>query len=100
MPLPPTLLLRQGERRQVRFVTRAGFVVAAHEHEPTQSSAAISLPDEGELKKLARYRKLLEEGLQRRLLALEQMRKMNEGRAAEQGSERAKEFRVKLRLVH
>ena len=62
--------------------------------------AGIALPDEAELKKLARYRAMLELSLQRRLAALEQLRRLTAGNVAgEKDVERAKEFRVRLRVV-
>jgi hypothetical protein len=62
--------------------------------------AGIALPDVAELKKLARYRSMLELSLGRRLAALEQLRKLTAGNVAgEKDLERAKEYRVKLRLV-
>jgi hypothetical protein len=62
--------------------------------------SGIALPDEAELKKLARYRAMLEVSVQRRLAALEQVRKLTAGNVADQKDvERAKEYRVKLRVV-
>jgi hypothetical protein len=62
--------------------------------------SGITLPDEGELKKLSRYRSMLELSLQRRLAALEQLRKLTAGNVVgEKDQERAREFRVKLRVV-
>jgi hypothetical protein len=61
--------------------------------------ATLSIPDERELKKLARYRKLLEEGLQRRLAAL-QLRKLPVATArTEEERAAATAYRVKLRVV-
>lgn len=71
----------------------------AAQTELRKAIAGLALPDEVELRKLARYRKILEDGLQRRLLVLDQMRKLTESRPAEQGGEQAKAFRVQLRLV-
>jgi hypothetical protein len=60
----------------------------------------IALPDEAELRKLGRYRKLLEDSLQRRLAALEQLRKLTaERREAGADAEKSREFRVRLRVV-
>ena len=58
--------------------------------------SGIALPDEAELKKLARYRRMLEDSLQRRLAALDQLRRLTAGKA---DVEKAKEYRVKLRVV-
>ena len=62
--------------------------------------AGVALPDEAELKKLARYRGMLEASLQRRLAALEQLRKLTIGNVAgEKDAVRAREYRLKLRVV-
>jgi hypothetical protein len=62
--------------------------------------AGIALPDVGELKKLGRYRAMLELSLGRRLAALEQFRRLTAGTVVgEKDVERAKEYRVKLRVV-
>ena len=62
--------------------------------------AGIALPDVAELKKLGKYRSMLETSLQRRLAALEQIRKITAGNVAgEKDVEGAKEYRVKLRVV-
>lgn len=65
-----------------------------------KSIATVALPSEAELKKLQRYRKILEEGLQRRLAALDQLRKLGDA-TVRSDSEKAtaREFRVKLRVV-
>jgi hypothetical protein len=62
--------------------------------------AALSLPAEHELRKLVRYRKALEEGLLRRLQALELTKKLTADRpAAEQVLDAAREFRLRLRIA-
>ena len=76
---------------------------AAEDAEQDRLRAAISdlaLPEEAELRKLGRYRKLLEDSLQRRLAALDQLRKITAGQVAvEADVEKAKEYRVRLRVV-
>jgi hypothetical protein len=60
----------------------------------------IALPDEAELKKLAKYRAMLELSLQRRLAALAQLRALTAGNvSSEKDVERAREFRMRLRIV-
>ncbi|GMU61123.1 MAG: hypothetical protein AMXMBFR34_28860 [Myxococcaceae bacterium] len=87
-------------RRVMATLMKKGDLEEAREAELRRAIATIALPDEGELKKLARYRKLLEEGLQRRLQALEQLRKLAVASpATAEASEKAREFRVKLRVV-
>lgn len=62
--------------------------------------AGIALPSKEELAKLAKYRSMLETSLQRRLAALDQIRKLTAGSAiGGAGVAKAKEFRVKLRVV-
>lgn len=60
--------------------------------------AGIALPAEAELRKLARYTKLVEESLARRLAALEQLRKATEN-VTPATEEQAREFRLRLRVV-
>jgi hypothetical protein len=63
--------------------------------------AGLALPDKAEFAKLAKYRSMLELGLQRRLATLEQLRKLRTDKAASaEDDERARDFRVRLRLVH
>jgi len=62
--------------------------------------AGIALPNKDELAKLAKYRSMLEISLQRRLAALDQLRILTTGNVADAGgAEKAKEYRVKLRMV-
>jgi hypothetical protein len=62
--------------------------------------ATIALPDENELKKLTRYRRLLEDGLQRRLATLEQLRKLGGAIVrSEEEKATARDYRVRLRVV-
>ncbi len=82
------LLLDRGQRED------------AAQDELRANISGIALPDEAELKKLARYRKMLEDSLQRRLAALDQLRKINASMVAgEADVERAREYRMKLRVV-
>ncbi len=65
-----------------------------------ESLAAVAVPHDAELKKIARYRRLLEEGLQRKLAALEAIRKVASGSTrTELDAATAREYRVKLRVV-
>ena len=62
--------------------------------------ASIALPAENELRKLSRYRRMIEDGLDRRLQALSAMKALTAGhQAAEQDAGKAREFRLRLRLV-
>lgn len=70
----------------------------AVQEELRKAIAGISLPGEAELKKLARYAKLVEESLARRLAALEQLRKATEN-VTPATEEQAREFRLRLRVV-
>ena len=60
--------------------------------------ATIAIPNEKELSKLARYRRMLEEGLQRRLQCLDQIRAVA-ATVDPAHAEEAKQYRVRLRLV-
>ncbi|MBE2254326.1 MAG: hypothetical protein IAE78_32665 [Myxococcus sp.] len=72
----------------------------AAQGELRKAIATIALPNEAELKRLARYKKMLEDSLQRRLQTLEQLRKLVVASpATAETTERAREYRVKLRLV-
>jgi hypothetical protein len=79
------------------LVERATRDEAAQE-DLRKAIAGIALPAEAELKKLARYMKMIEESLTRRLAALEQLRKANETTSAAT-EEQAREFRLRLRVV-
>lgn len=62
--------------------------------------AGIALPDEAELRKLGRYRAMLEVSLQRRLAALDQLRKLTAGTVVNvTDREKAVAYRVALRVV-
>ena len=83
-----TVLLDRGQRED------------AIEDQLRAAIASIALPDEVELRKLARYRSMLELSLQRRLALLDQVRKLTAGKVVgNNAEERAREYRVKLRLV-
>jgi hypothetical protein len=87
-------------RQVMGLLLDRGQVEDAAQDELRAAIAGIALPDEAELKKLARYRKMLEDSLQRRLAALDQLRKLTAGMVAgEADVEKAKEYRVKLRVV-
>jgi len=81
-------LLEQGDR------------VEAAREELRKATATIALPDKEELAKVGKYRRILEDGLLRRLQALEQLRKLAAPAArTEAEQDAARQFRVKLRLV-
>lgn len=85
-------------RLMSELLARAERLDAAQQ-ELRKAITEIALPDETELKKLMRYRKLVEEGLLRRLQALDQLRKLSVQSAAAEAGERAREYRVRLRVV-
>ena len=77
-----------------------GDAEEAQQEEIRIAVAALALPAEHELRKLARYRKSLEEGLLRRLQALELTKKLTADRpAAEHDLGAAREFRLQLRIA-
>lgn len=100
VPMPAYVALYEAARKVMARLLERGDRVHAVQEDLRKAIATISIPDEQELKKLGRYRKLLEEGLQRRLAALEQVRKLSvaSGRTEEEKAA-AQQFRVKLRLV-
>ncbi|WP_242370610.1 hypothetical protein [Anaeromyxobacter sp. SG26] len=79
------------------LVERAGRDEAVQQ-ELRAAIAGIALPAEAELKKLARYSKMVEESLARRLVALEALREATENITAAT-EEQAREFRLRLRVV-
>jgi hypothetical protein len=101
LELPPDLPERVQEalRGVLVALLARGEVEQARQEQVRIAVATIALPAESELKKLARYRKQLEDGLQRRLQALDLMRKLTADRPGQQDPEKAREFRVRLRLV-
>jgi len=71
----------------------------ANQEQVRKLLADLALPDKEELAKLAKYRAMLEGSLQRRLAALEQLRRLTPAAATDSEVQRAKEYRVKLRVV-
>lgn len=77
-----------------------GHAEAAAQDELRAAVASIALPNKEELAKLAKYRAMLEMSLQRRLAALEQLRKLAAANTATEADQvKAREYRVKLRVV-
>jgi hypothetical protein len=77
-----------------------GLAEEAAQEELRANISGIALPNKEELAKLAKYRTMLETSLQRRLAALDQIRKIAANSAAsEPVVGKAKEYRVKLRVV-
>jgi hypothetical protein len=92
--------LFQAARQLLTDLLDRGHAQDAAQDELRAAIAGIALPDKEELAKLARYRSMLETSLQRRLGALEQLRRLSAGMVAGQAdAEKAKEYRVKLRVV-
>lgn len=87
--------------RVMAWLLDHGDRVNAAQEDLRKAIATISIPDEQELKKLGRYRKLLEEGLQRRLATLDQLRKLSVATSErnEQEQAAARAYRVRLRVV-
>ena len=87
-------------RQVMGLLLDRGHAEEAAQEELRANIAGIALPDEAELKKLARYRAMLELSVQRRLAALDQLRKITAGKVAgEADAEKAMAYRVKLRVV-
>lgn len=100
VPMPAYFALYEAARQVMARILEHGDRVHAVQEDLRKAIATISIPDEQELKKLGRYRKLLEEGLQRRLAALEQLRRLGSAAArSEDEKAAARGYRVKLRVV-
>ena len=99
--LPPDLpeLVQEALRGVLVALLARGEVEQARQEQIRMAVATIALPAESELKKLADTGSQLEDGLQRRLQALDLMRKLTADRPGQQDPEKAREFRVRLRLV-
>jgi len=87
-------------RKLMTVLLDRGHVEEAAQEELRAAIAGIALPNKEELAKLGKYRSMLETSLQRRLTALDQLRKLNAGNATNEADlGRAKEYRLKLRVV-
>jgi len=98
----PDIYMKLGEaaRTLMGVLLDVGHAEAAAQDELRAAVASIALPNKEELAKLAKYRAMLETSLQRRLAALDQMRKLSASSAiGEAAVDKAKEYRVKLRVV-
>lgn len=92
--------LFEASRQVMGLLLDRGHAEEAAQEELRAAIAGIALPDEAELRKLARYRKMLEDSLQRRLAALDQARKLPAGtRTSPNGAKEPTEYRVRLRVV-
>lgn len=101
-PVPAGLYAKTFDAARVllTFLLDQGKAEDAAQDELRAAISGIALPDEVELRKLGRYRKMLEDSLQRRLAALDQVRKLRTDRRADPADiERAREYRVRLRVV-
>jgi hypothetical protein len=100
VPMDTYSRLFDAARELMTVLLDRGHAEEAVQQELRAAIAGIALPNKEELAKLAKYRSMLETSLQRRLAALDQIRKLNAGRvASESGAEKAKEYRVRLRVV-
>ena len=85
-------------RRILGELLTIGHALDARDVELRKALANVVLPEEAELKKLQRYRRMLEEGLHRKLGLLEMTRSLT-AKSAPEMAEKSREYRVKLRLV-
>jgi hypothetical protein len=77
-----------------------GDRIEADQGDMRKAVATLAIPDEKELSKLGRYRRMVEEGLHRRLQALECLRRLSTTAAPDAASvNRASEYRMRLRVV-
>jgi hypothetical protein len=98
----PGIYTKLGEvaRTLMGVLLDVGHAEAAAQDELRAAVASIALPNKEELAKLAKYRTMLETSLQRRMAALDQIRKLSASSAiGEAAVDKAKEYRVKLRVV-
>jgi hypothetical protein len=87
-------------RRVMTLLLDKGQAEDASQDELRAAIAGIALPNKDELAKLAKYRSMLETSLQRRLATLDQLRNLTASKAADAGGgDKAREYRVKLRIV-
>jgi hypothetical protein len=101
-PLPSDLYGKAFDAARVllAFLLDMGKAEDAAQDELRAAIAGIATPDEAELRKLGRYRKMLEDSLLRRLASLEQLRRLTaERRGSEADGEKSREYRVRLRVV-
>lgn len=100
VPQATYLGLFDAARELMTVLLDRGLAEEATQEELRANISGIALPNKDELAKLAKYRTMLETSLQRRLAALDQVRKLAASSAiGEAVVDRAKEFRVKLRVV-
>ena len=100
VPQATYLGLFDAARELMTVLLDRGLAEEAAQEELRANIAGIALPNKDELAKLAKYRTMLETSLQRRLAALDQVRKLAASSAiGEAVVDKAKEFRVKLRVV-
>lgn len=100
VPQAAYLRLFDAAREVMTVLLGRGHAEEAAQEELRANIAGIALPSKEELAKLAKYRSMLETSLQRRLAALDQLRKLTAGIATNEAVlGKAKEYRVKLRVV-
>lgn len=101
VPMDAHAKLSQAARVLMARLLEEGDKVEAAQERLRAYIASLALPDREDLNKLAKYQATIELGLQRRLALLEQLRKLRTGAPpTQQAAERARNFRVRLRLVH
>ncbi len=97
-PAEMLVLVYQEALQFMEAAIKVGKEVEAKQDELRKAVATISLPDKEELAKLGRYRKLIEEGLARRLAMLNQFRQISVA-GTEVDRAAAREYRLRLRIV-
>jgi hypothetical protein len=98
LPVARLAALVDGAQHLLDWLVERATRDEAAQEDLRKAIAGIALPAEAELKKLARYTRMIEESLTRRLAALEQLRKANETTSAAT-EEQARAFRLRLRVV-
>jgi hypothetical protein len=100
VPQAAYLGLFDAARELMTVLLDRGLAEEAAQEELRANIAGIALPNKEELAKLGKYRSMLETSLQRRLATLDQIRKLAASKTASEADvEKAKEYRVRLRVV-
>jgi hypothetical protein len=86
-------------RQVMTLLLDKGHAEDAAQDELRAAISNIALPDKAELTKLAKYGSMLETSLQRRLATLDQVRKLTATKPVQDADEKAREYRVRLRVV-
>ena len=99
VPVDAYAALFEAAGRVMTVLMDRGAKIETEEQELRQRLAQLAVPDEADIKRLTRYRKMIEDGLQRRLDTYRQLRELSSAVATPESAERSRAYRVQLRLV-